>query len=414
MTPLEQFPARPTASDRRALSAFLRSDRVGGTLLVLGALVGLLWANSPWAASYEALRAARLGPESLHLNLDVHAWIADGLLAVFFFLVGLELKRELVLGELRNPRTALVPVVAAVGGVVVPAGLFILVTAPSGSIDGWAVPVATDIAFALAVLALIGSRLPAALRLFLLTLAVVDDLIGIVLIALLSASTFQLAPLLWALVPLAGIALIGYGLQRHLLRSPALAWVLLPLALATWVLVHESGVHATIAGVLVAFALPARSSAGEDGIGPWLEHALRPFSAGFVVPLFAFVAAGVPLGSGGFGHILADPVFWGVVVGLLIGKPLGIVSATWLLTRARFASLDPSLRWMDVLGMSMLAGIGFTVSMLIASITFSPGSERADIATFAVLVASLLAAVLAAVVLIPRNRRARSAQSSSA
>ncbi|HLP22447.1 MAG TPA: Na+/H+ antiporter NhaA [Microbacteriaceae bacterium] len=399
-----QFPGQPTESDRRALAAFLSSDRVGGVLLVAGALLGLLWANSPWASAFLLMRDARFGPDTLHLNLTVHAWIADGLLAVFFLLVGLELKRELVAGELRNPRTALVPVVAAMGGVVVPSLLFILVAAPGGSIDGWAIPVATDIAFALAVLALIGSRLPSAVRLFLLTLAVVDDLIGIVLIAVLSAKGFHLDALLWALVPLALIAAVSYGLHGRFIRQPALAWVLLPPALVVWWLIHEAGIHATIAGVLVAFALPALGRAGQDGIGPILEHAIRPFSAAVVVPLFALVSAGVPLGSGALGAMATDPLFWGVVAGLVIGKPVGILGSTWLLTRVRFASLDPSLRWIDIAGMSLLAGIGFTVSMLIAAITFRGDVERADVATLAVLVASIIAAVLATAVLLPRNR----------
>lgn len=400
------FPAEPTHSDRGALGAWLRNDRVGGILLVLGALIGLVWANSPWAASYSALKQLEFGWPELHLQLSLEAWVSDGLLAVFFFLIGLELKRELVAGELRNPRTALVPVVAAVGGAVVPALIYLAITAgDSAARIGWAIPMATDIAFALAVLAIIGSKLPAALRLFLLTLAVVDDLIGIAMIAVLSAGAVHFDLLAWALVPLLAIGALSTLLQPVLLRHRALIWLLLPLGLAVWMLVHAGGIHPTIAGVLVGFAIPVRTRGGVDGLGPSLEHSVRPFSAAVVVPLFALVAAGVTLGgSDGFGSLATTPVFWGVVIGLVVGKPVGIVGSSWLLTRARFATLDPSLRWIDVTGMAILAGIGFTVSLLIAGISFDPQSVLGRAATVAVLLGSLAAAVLASAILLPRNR----------
>lgn len=384
-------------------------------LLLLGALVGFVWANSPWAGSYEDLSHVVIGPVELHLNLSVEAWVADGLLAVFFFLIGLELKREIVLGELRNPKTALVPVVAAFGGVLVPAAIFLMVTGGDPSDQaGWAIPVATDIAFALAVLALIGSRLPSALRLFLLTLAVVDDIIGIVLIAVLSASAIHVELLLLALIPLGVIAALAFGLQRQMLAHPALAWLLLPPALAAWMLVHAGGIHATIAGVLVGLLIPTRTRQGNDGLGPALEHAVRPISAVIVVPVFAMFASGVVLhGESGLETILNEPVFWGVVLGLVLGKPLGIVGSTWLLTRAKFARLDPSLRWIDMIGLGLLAGIGFTVSLLIAGITFVPDTLQASAAALGVLVASLVAALLAAVVLGPRNRHYRRLQRES-
>lgn len=405
MTTPEVFPPTPTQSDERALARALRSDTVGGLILVAAALIGLVWANSPWASSYLALRNTAVGPEALHLNLSLGTWAADGLLAVFFFLIGLELKRELVSGELRNPRTALVPVVAAVGGVVVPALIFWTLTAADpASQAGWAIPVATDIAFALAVLAIIGSRLPSALRVFLLTLAVVDDLIGIALIAFLSAGKLHLDLLLWAVIPLALIAVLTYGAQSRLLRYPALSWLIVPLALLVWGFVHAAGIHATLAGVLVAFAIPVRQRTGEDGLGPAIEHAVRPFSAAIVVPVFAFFASGVVIGADGFGSLVAEPAFAAVIAGLVLGKPLGIFGSTWLLTRARFASLDPSLRWIDVLGMSALAGIGFTVSLLIAGIVFDPASAAGRAATFGVLIASFVAAGFASAVLLPRNR----------
>ena len=400
------FPAEPTESDRRSLASWLRNDRVAGALLVAGAIIGLVWANSPWSASFVSLRDWQFGPAAWHLDLSLGAWVADGLLAIFFFLIGLELKREIVAGELRNPRTALVPVVAAVGGVIAPALIFLAIAGRDPlSQPGWAIPVATDIAFALAVLAIIGSRLPSALRLFLLTLAVVDDLIGIALIAVLSAGSVHIDALAWSVLPLAVVAALGYGLQPLMVRRPVWAWLLAPAAIAVWILVHDAGIHPTIAGVLVAFAIPVRTRGGGDGLGPALEHAIRPFSASVVVPVFAMFASGVVLGgSNGLDVLAAQPVFWGVIAGLVLGKPLGIMATTWLLTRARFASLDPSLRWIDVLGMSALAGIGFTVSLLIAGITFDPESVPGRAAIIAVLIASVLAAACAALILGPRNR----------
>lgn len=406
MTEPVVFPAEPTESDRRSLASWLRNDRVAGALLVAGAIIGLVWANSPWSASFVSLRDWQFGPAQWHLHLSLGAWVADGLLAIFFFLIGLELKREIVAGELRNPRTALVPVVAAVGGVIAPALIFLAIAGRDPlSQPGWAIPVATDIAFALAVLAIIGSRLPSALRLFLLTLAVVDDLIGIALIAVLSAGSVHVEALAWSVLPLAVVAALGYGLQPLMLRRRAWAWLLAPAAVAVWALVHDAGIHPTIAGVLVAFAIPVRTRGGGDGLGPALEHAIRPFSASVVVPVFAMFASGVVLGgSNGLDVLAAQPVFWGVIAGLVLGKPLGIMATTWLLTRARFASLDPSLRWIDVLGMSALAGIGFTVSLLIAGITFDPESVPGRAAIIAVLIASVLAAACAALILGPRNR----------
>lgn len=400
------FPAEPTESDRRSLASWLRNDRVAGALLVAGAIIGLVWANSPWSASFVSLRDWQFGPAAWHLDLSFGAWVADGLLAIFFFLIGLELKREIVAGELRNPRTALVPVVAAVGGVIAPALIFLAIAGRDPlSQPGWAIPVATDIAFALAVLAIIGSRLPSALRLFLLTLAVVDDLIGIALIAVLSAGSVHIDALAWSVLPLAVVAALGYGLQPLMVRRPVWGWLLAPAAIAVWILVHDAGIHPTIAGVLVAFAIPVRARGGGDGLGPALEHAIRPFSASVVVPIFAMFASGVVLGgSNGLDLLAAQPVFWGVIAGLVLGKPLGIMATTWLLTRARFASLDPSLRWIDVLGMSALAGIGFTVSLLIAGITFDPESVPGRAAIIAVLIASVLAAACAALILGPRNR----------
>lgn len=381
------------------IAAVLRTETVGGGLLLVAAVVALIWANSPWSSSYASLRDARLGPSAWHLDLALGTWAADGLLALFFFVAGLELKREFVAGDLRDPRRAAVPVAAAFGGVLVPAGLYTLVNlSGDGDLSGWAVPTATDIAFALAVLALVGSRLPAALRTFLLTLAVVDDLLAITIIALFYTRELHSVPMLLALIPLAAFAVL---VQRRV-RSPLL---LLPLAAATWVLVHESGVHATVAGILLAFAVPVASRGDGHGLAERFEHRFRPLSAGLAVPLFAFFSAGVAVGGlSGLGQSLSDRVAVGVVLGLVVGKALGVLSATWLVARFTGADLDDDLGWLDVVGLSVLSGVGFTVSLLIGELAFGAGTERAAHVKVAVLVGSVLAAGLATLLLRARSR----------
>jgi NhaA family Na+:H+ antiporter len=330
-------------------------------------------------------------------------------LAIFFFVVGLELKREFVAGDLRDPARAALPIAAAVGGMVVPALIFLAFTAQvgDGATRGWAIPTATDIAFAVAVLAVISTHLPSALRTFLLTLAVVDDLLAISVIAIFYTDTINLGALLLALIPLALFA----ALVQRRIRSP---WLLVPPALATWALVHESGVHATVAGVLLGFTVPVLRSqaAGGPESGPGLaehfEHVMRPISAGFAIPVFAFFAAGVSFGGyDGLVTALRDPIALGIVAGLVLGKTLGIFGTTRLMAAMTRASLDSSLRWIDVFGVSMLAGIGFTVSLLIGDLAYESDPQRQAVVKVAVLTGSLLAALLAAVVLRARNRHYR-------
>ncbi len=393
---------RGSWTEARRITAILRKETVGGALLLAGAVAAMIWANSPWADAYETLRGFTVGPEALHLNLSLATWAGDGLLAIFFFVAGLELKREFVAGDLRDIRRAAVPVAAALGGVIVPAVLYLIVTrGVEGGGKGWAIPTATDIAFALAVLAVIGRFLPTALRTFLLTLAVVDDLIAIVIIALFYTDHLSPLPLLAALAPLALFTLL---VQRRV-RS---WWVLLPLAVATWALVHASGVHATVAGVLLAFAVPVLRSekAGGPDAGPGLaehfEHRFRPLSAGVAVPVFAFLSAGVALGGlDGLTSAFSDPIVIGVALGLVVGKPVGIMAATWLTARFTHADLDEGLTWVDMLGLSILAGIGFTVSLLIGELAFGIGQD--EHVKVAVLAGSVAAALLAAVILRLRN-----------
>ncbi|WP_420180541.1 Na+/H+ antiporter NhaA [Paenarthrobacter sp. TA1.8] len=402
--------SRSSYPEYRRILSILRTETVGGALLLAATVVALIWANSPAADGYFALRDVKIGYEPWHLDLSLGHWASDGLLAVFFFLAGLELKREFVAGELRKPARAVVPVAAAVGGVVVPALIYVLFNLGTAgeTLKGWAIPTATDIAFALAVLAVINTHLPAALRTFLLTLAVVDDLIAIGIIAFFYSTGLQPLMLLAALVPL---ALFTFLVQKRI-RS---WYLLLPLALATWGFVHASGIHATVAGVLLGFAVPVLASGkkGEpaEGLAEYLEHKLRPFSAGFAVPVFAFFSAGVALGGlDGMGAALRDPVALGIVAALVIGKAVGVFGTTFLVTKTTRASLDSSIAWIDLFGLALLAGIGFTVSLLIGELSFGAGSAHNDHAKVAILAGSLISALLAAVVLKARNRRYRQVQ----
>jgi Na+:H+ antiporter, NhaA family len=387
-------------------AAILREETIGGVLLVCGALIGMIWANSPWSSAYQALRGYTVGPAVLHLDLNLATWAADGLLAIFFFVAGLELKREFVAGDLRQPRNAAVPVAAALGGVIMPAAFYLVVNLGNGgdAARGWAIPTATDIAFALAILAVIGRNLPSALRTFMLTLAVVDDLIAIVIIAVFYTTDLSVAPLLAALLPLTAFAVL---VQRRV-RS---WWLLMPLALATWTLVHDSGVHATVAGVLLAMTVPVLSSdrAGGQSCGAGLaerfEHRFRPISAGVAVPVFALLSAGVTIGGfSGLGIALSDRVAIGIMVGLVAGKTIGIVAATWLVAKFTRATLDEGMGWADVVGLAALGGIGFTVSLLIGELAFGLGTDRDSHAKVAVLAGSLAATILAGLMLHVRGR----------
>jgi len=407
--------SRPSYKESLRIGDILRKETVGGMVLIAGALLALIWANTPLRESYFALRDFHFGTTlfGVDLNLSIGHWAADALLAVFFFLTGLELKKEFVIGDLRNIRTAAVPVTAAFGGVLVPALIFTAVAAGSGGgaelLRGWAIPTATDIAFAVAVLAVIGSALPTALRIFLLTLAVVDDLIAIVIIAFVFTDELKWGYLGLSLIPIILFTLLARYLGKFFAKHAWAAWViLLPLGMITWIFVFGSGIHATIAGVVLGFCVPVKRTDGREGQGlaEQFEHRFRPLSSGFCIPVFAFFAAGVTVvsPSAGSGNVLTDPVFWGIVVGLVLGKPVGIMGATWLLTKFTKASLDKDARWGDLLGVTLLAGIGFTVSLLVSELSFGLESPHYEHAKVAILSGSFIAAILGAVWLVPRNR----------
>ncbi|MFE7563145.1 Na+/H+ antiporter NhaA [Kitasatospora sp. NPDC057500] len=397
-----QFLGRLPLPERSYLADALRTETVGGVLLLVAAVVALVWANV-WPDAYQSVLNHTVGPSApLHLDLTLGTWAKDGLLTIFFFVAGIELKREFVAGELRNPRAAMLPVIAAVCGVVLPAVLYTVVNVgPGGHPSGWAVPTATDIAFALGVLAVVGSHLPSALRAFLLTLAVVDDLIAILIIAVFYSSGIKF----WAL----GLAFAGLVLFWFLHRRGVHGWYLfVPLAFVNWALMHESGVHATVAGVAMGLMLRCHREGDEKhSPGEHIEHLVRPISAGLAVPVFALFAAGVGISGSALREVFTQSAPFGIVLGLVVGKSVGVFGGTWLTARFTRAELNPQLKWADMFAVSVLAGIGFTVSLLISELAFPDDPALADRAKAAVLVGSLICALSATVLLKLRNRHYR-------
>ncbi|WP_107402000.1 Na+/H+ antiporter NhaA [Streptomyces oceani] len=391
---------RPSAPERRRLSDALRTETVGGMVLLAAAVLALVLANTPLREAYESVSDFHFGIPSLGLDLSMAHWAQDGLLTIFFFVAGIELKRELLVGELRKPSAAALPVAAAVCGMVVPALFYVGINlAGDGQMHGWAVPMATDIAFALGVLAVIGTSLPSGIRAFLLTLAIADDLGAILVIAV-----FYTATLNWFAFggALAGLAL--FWVLHHKLRISAW-YVYLPLALVIWALMYNSGVHATIAGVAMGMLLRVRPRTAEDGTpleeessADRVEHLARPVSAGFAVPVFALFSAGVAVSGSALSETFQQPEALGVVAGLFLGKIVGVFGGTYLTARFTRARLNPDLSWSDVLGIAMLAGIGFTVSLLVTELAFTDETTREHVKA-AVLIGSLISAVAACVLL---------------
>lgn len=377
----------PDLGESTFVGDVLRRETVGGTIALVAAVVAVAWASSPWSESYDALRGLQIGP------LDVKHWASDGALTLFFFVAGLELKREFLVGSLRRPADAAVPVIAAVGGVTLPALIFLAFNAGTPQAGGWAIPAATDIAFALAVLAVVGSYLPSQLRAFLLTLAVVDDLIVIIIIAIFYSQDLHWPSLFGVIACLAAFAV----LQRARVRSSLLY---LPLVVTAWWLTYQSGIHATIVGVALGLLTRVRPDPSEPrSPAERLEHRLQPLSAGVAVPFFALCSAGVAVTADL--DLASDALVLGVVLGLVVGKPVGVLAGAWLVTRLTRAELNEGLGWRDLVGVALLTGVGFTVSLLVAELSFDgPDLEAAKTA---VLAGSLLAAVLASIVLRRRN-----------
>jgi NhaA family Na+:H+ antiporter len=428
----------------RGFEKFSKMEAAGGIVLIAATVVALVWANSPWASVYHHLweMPFTVGFPGFAITESLHHWINDGLMAVFFFLIGLEIKREVLAGELASARLAALPVAAALGGMIVPAAFYALFNAGTPGLSGWGIPMATDIAFALGVLALLGSRVPIGLKVFLTALAIADDLGAVVVIAL-----FYTASIDWMSLA-AGLLLLGilYGLNRGGTRKPA-PYVLVGFVI--WLLFLKSGVHATIAGVLLALTIPvttrindtelmdmcernfealSRSSKDQNTLGnserieaiyameETCEAALPPLVriedklhgvvAFLIIPIFALANAGLSLGGMSIESI-TDPITLGVIAGLVFGKPIGITLGSWLVVRARWADLPSGTTWKMIHGASWLAGIGFTMSLFIASLAFDQASFL-ESAKLGILSASLVAGIAGTVILARALRPAAS------
>jgi NhaA family Na+:H+ antiporter len=411
----------------RPLVDFLRTEAAGGAALLAAAVVALVWANSPWDESYRDLwttdLTVALGDRSL--ELDLRHWISDGLMAIFFFVVGLEIKRELVEGELRDPRRAALPACAALGGMLAPAVIYLALNAGGDGSEGWGVPMATDIAMALGVLSLMGSRVSASLKLFLLALAIVDDIGAIAVIAVFYTQEIHGDAL---------VAAVGLVLVIAVMRRLGVPWILAygVVGAALWFTLHESGVHATLAGVVLGLMAPTQpirqpelidageladvssyesarqtATAAREAVSvvEWLEHLLHPWTSFVVLPLFALANAGVPLSGGKLGDAFTSRVGLGIVLGLVVGKIVGITAFAWLATRLRLATLPDDSGWPAVVAVSALGGIGFTVSTFVAGLAFE-GDPLEEPAKVAILVGSAVAATLGSAMIVASTRRA--------
>ena len=433
--------ARPIDRLLSPFQEFFQQEASSGILLIVATLIALAWANSPWAETYihlwEAKLSISIGP--FGISKDIIHWINDGLMAVFFFVVGLEIKREVLVGELSSPRQAILPIVAAIGGMALPAGFYLLFNSSGPARAGWGIPMATDIAFALGVLSLLGKRAPLSLKIFLTAVAIVDDLGAVLVIALFYTSEIAWISLLFAALFL--VALIA--MNRLGVRNP-LVYALLGIGL--WVAFLKSGVHATIAGVLLAMTIPVRTRinteeflthagyfldnfrkhgkpgenvltnkdqraaimaievAAEHAQAPLqrFEHILHPWVSYFIMPIFALANAGVAL-KGDLFSVFIQPVTLGIMAGLVFGKQIGVFLASFLAIKLKWADLPTGMTWLRLYGLSWLTGIGFTMSLFIASLAFG-NSEFLSPAKTGILVASLVSGMVGAVIL-SRNKQ---------
>jgi NhaA family Na+:H+ antiporter len=426
--PLARFVARPVRE-------FLRVESSGSMLLLVATAVALLWANSPASGSYDTLWRTELGIDlgGFHVAESLRGWVNDALMVIFFFVVGLEIKYELVNGDLRDPRTAALPIVAAVGGMVVPAVLYVALAGGGDAARGWGIPMATDIAFAVGVLGLLGRRIPASARLFLLTLAIVDDIGAILVIAVFYTDDLHLGWLALAVVLLGAMALL------RALRVWSIP-VYVVLGVGVWFALLESGVHATLAGVAVGLLTPATALLRESVAREYAQEALtdrhldpdelarlrfllaesvpvverlqshlHPVSAYLVLPVFALANAGVDLRGGALGDAVTSGVGAGIVVGLVVGKPVGIVLASYVAVRLGLGRLPDRTTWPMLAGVGAVAGVGFTVSLFIAGLSFPGAQQLTDEAKVGILLASFVAAVVGVVVLLVATRAPRRA-----
>ncbi|MEW6475161.1 MAG: Na+/H+ antiporter NhaA [Actinomycetota bacterium] len=388
--------SRSLPEARRALLEFLRTEAGGGVILLVAATVAIVWANSPWQDAYHDLWHHKLtiGSGSWAVRESVQHWVNDALMAVFFFVVGLEIKREVASGELQDRRTASLPGLAALGGMVLPAVLFVLVAGGGEAAKGWGIPMATDIAFAVGILAVLGERVPRGLRIFVLTLAIVDDIGAILVIAVFYASDLATGWLLSA----AGVLAVVVGARRAGLNRPV---AYLPLAGLAWYCTYRSGVHPTIAGVALGLLTPAGTVGGRPVLED-LEAKLHPWSSYLVIPIFALANAGVSLDRDALRDAVASRLTWAVIVGLVVGKLAGITGAAVLGLRTRLGRLPSDIDVGHVLGAGAVGGIGFTVSLFITALAFTDETLQAQ-AKVGILCGSALAALLGAALLSRRR-----------
>ncbi len=415
-------PLGPVADARvvRPLREFLHTEAAGGIVLVAATVVALVWANSPFSASYRDLwgSTVTIAVRDHVLTLNLRTWVNDGLMTIFFFVVGLEIKRELVVGELRDRRTAILPAVAAIGGMVVPAAIYLGINAGGHGARGWGIPMATDIAMAVGVLSLLGSRINPSLKLFLLALAIVDDIGAIIVIAIFYSSGISGGSLaVAALLVFAVVVMRVVGLRA--------VWPYVVVGAALWLAVHESGVHATITGVVLGLLAPTRAPRSQEtvdvdkladvstvetarettvlaresvSVAEWLEHGIHPWSSYVIVPLFALANAGVVISADSLGHAVRSPITQGIVIGLIVGKFVGITAFAWLACRVGLAVLPAGTTWSGILGVAVIAGIGFTVSIFVSGLAFGAGVRETD-AKLGILAASVIAAAIGSLVL---------------
>ncbi len=413
----------------RPVRDFLRIEAAGGLLLIIATVVALVWANSPWSGSYHEILETHISLEIgdlLLLDEPLEAWINDALMAVFFFVVGLEIKRELVVGELKDPRAAALPAVAAVGGMVVPALIFFAINSGGSGADGWGIPMATDIAFAVGVVSLLGNRVPGAMKVFLLTLAIVDDIGAIAVIAIFYTDDLSTG---WLLIAIGLLGLVLFMRMVRIWYIPAYVVV----GTAVWLAVFESGIHATIAGVILGLITPARALKSEPpdqdvhigaaisgqasatvvrranfelkeqvSVVDRLEDILHPFTGFLIIPIFALANAGIEISGDSLADAVSSDVTIGVVLGLVVGKLVGVSFATWIAVRSGLSRLPRGATWTHVFGLSAVAGIGFTVSLFITGLAFDDPVVT-DEAKLGILVASTVAAVVGILILLRAN-----------
>ncbi len=379
---------------RHPIVEFFETEASGGIVLILATVAALMWANSGWRASYFDLWHTTVGLSwgDARFKLSLHHWINDGLMALFFFYVGLEIKREVLSGELASAKKAALPAMAALGGMLVPAAFYAALNFRGDGAPGWGVPMATDIAFAIGVLMLLGDRVPLGLKVFLTALAVVDDLGAVVVIAIFYTAELAAGSLLLGFAVLAAL----FGLAR---LGVTRRWVYVLGGFAVWIFFLRSGVHATVAGVLTAMAVPHRGTSLlqdlEHGLGPWVSYC--------IMPVFALANAGVEIDASAIGRLILQPVPLGVILGLVLGKQIGILGFSWLAVKLGWASLPEGVGWRRVHGAAVLGGIGFTMSLFIANLAFGEGGLL-EPAKMGILAGSLISAILGAAVLLAGPR----------